>query len=858
MAVEKKPGAEPLRGYTLLEPLGRGGFGEVWKCEAPGGIFKAIKFVYGDMASLDGDARHAESELRAVELIKSIRHPFLLAIDRVEKVQGELIIVTELADLNLHQMLHRARCEGRVGLPREELLNYLREAAEVLDLLNLKFDLQHLDVKPANLFLVANHVKVADFGMVQSLSSGPGGKGQMGGITPLYAAPEVFQGKLSRHADQYSLAIVFQELFTGNLPFKGKNSRQLFLEHAHMEPDLSSLPEEDRPLVGRALAKNPEHRFASCLEFVRALLGEGKVLRSAASAPEEPAPETLTGAAQGVTLDAPPAAPPLPPEILPGFRFLHQLGNSPLQESWLVQTPDGSDRLVKFVYGFARPDAQGVKEAIARWRSLHHPGLALQEVIHLEPGRMVLLGDLVKETLRDRYQQCRAQKIPGIRRGEMLEYLRAACEVLDYLYRQHGIQHLTLHPRLLQLDGGWLQLGDFGLAQLLWRPAGQTVVPGSIRYAPPELLQGNVSRTVDQFSLAVIFVEMTTGVHPFGGRNPAVGSRWEPDLSGLGEQDQNVVRRALDPDPTLRWPTLLDFVLALEGTRPEEAAQFSARPDHFAGLIADARAATGRHSGFYCSEASRIVAEILASQGAKVAEESQASLPTWAPEGDRLQLRFQAGLPLGSARLKLQDFHRTWQGTLLRDDEAELLFEIRTTGDFWNRLRGRRPGMTVRIGLARVQPLSPTPIEVVAELTALPGGGNRSLLLVERLGPVILEKLRDALLTGADKRAQERVLWPHPVLVVPIDGQGRTTEPIEARGKDISSGGMGLYLPHDLDTAEVLIELPDLGNRCNARIPATLVRARPTTDGWYDVGALFRLTSPRHSQAEIDLARVGG
>src|SRR5437588_3799088 len=88
--------SEPIPGYRLLEPLGKGGFGEVWKCEAPGGLHKAIKVI-------NGNERRgmAAQESEALQRVKSIRHPFILSLERVEVVEGLLLIVMELADRSM-------------------------------------------------------------------------------------------------------------------------------------------------------------------------------------------------------------------------------------------------------------------------------------------------------------------------------------------------------------------------------------------------------------------------------------------------------------------------------------------------------------------------------------------------------------------------------------------------------------------------------------------------------------------------------------------------------------------------------------------------------------------------------------
>ena len=275
MQIARTTGAEPLPGYRLIEPLGSGGFGEAWKCEVPGGFCKAIKFVNGNLYAHDGGtAAAAKQELEALQHIKAIRHPFLLSTERVEIVDGELLIVMELADKNLQDHLTECQATGLPGVPREELLSLLLEAAEALDWLNFQHGLQHLDIKPRNLFLVSGHVKVADFGLVNRVvNRNDSDEAEYhGGTTPLYAPPEILKGQISRHCDQYCLAIVYQQLLTDTLPFSGRNARQLMVQHLSAAPDLSPLPVADQAIVAKALAKDPEQRYGSCLQFLQALL----------------------------------------------------------------------------------------------------------------------------------------------------------------------------------------------------------------------------------------------------------------------------------------------------------------------------------------------------------------------------------------------------------------------------------------------------------------------------------------------------------------------------------------------------------------------------------------------------------
>ena len=119
MALRIDANAEPIPGYRLIERLGSGGFGDVWKAEAPGGLLKAIKVIHGDLRSVDVEgARQATQELRALKRVQSVRHPYLLSLERYDIIEGKLLIVMELADCNLWDRFRECRTQSLPGIPR--------------------------------------------------------------------------------------------------------------------------------------------------------------------------------------------------------------------------------------------------------------------------------------------------------------------------------------------------------------------------------------------------------------------------------------------------------------------------------------------------------------------------------------------------------------------------------------------------------------------------------------------------------------------------------------------------------------------------------------------------------------------
>lgn len=820
---ELRPGLEILPGYRLVEPLGKGGFGEVWKCEAPGGFHKAIKSILQVDQDIDlsGRADLARKEKGALDLIRNIRHPFVLSVERVERTRDRLLIVMELADRNLAEVFRACRAKGEPGIPRQQLLLWLEEAAEALDLINFEHGLQHLDVKPHNLMVVANHLKVADFGLVNRVTRADG-KTRIGGLaaTPRYAAPEIFQGRVSRQSDQYSLAIVFQELLTGELPFKGRNARELLQQHLEAPPDLSALPPLDRSQVARALAKDPGQRFHRCRDFVRALLRTASWAdmqlpdptpsRPPADSPSGALPETAF--VESTRRELPAASPPSRLSLA-DCRYLERIASYPLGEFWRVQAPTEEEWVVQHLHGFPVEEESAQLEALEALRNLRHPALLSFEIAELSPHRIILVYPRWAPTL---LETVREQRLSVER---LHEILAESAQALDDLTLRANLYHLALNPASVHLGPDGVLLRDFGLLARLWLPGQPHLAAFNPGFAAPELARQRPDRTADQFSLARIFLECA------GEQAGFRDTRKESTLllQTLPAAERRVLFRALDADPDKRFPTCTDFVRTLARATDEGRGTCTTNSQ----ALHQAAMAESLHA----------LQDWLDAQGAGLPLIAQEPFfpPRTLDDGSMEQRCFVHLLP-GTSGLRLEIFRQEWNAVQSQRGEDDHLLFFPLERNFWQKVIAQETGIGLEVVCKPRPGGSFGDMEMVANLQIIGCSRKRAEKIRAELAPLIFADLRECMQAMADRRRRRRIPFTQPVSVRP-HARGGGVE-LACTGKDLSHRGIGFHSSKPLSgQVRLVFTLPDVAEPI--LLDALIIRSVPLPDGRFEIGARF-------------------
>jgi serine/threonine protein kinase len=253
------PGDKPIPGYTIRRGLGRGGFGEVYLAISQRGKEVALKLVQ----------RHLDVELRGVGQCLNLKHPHLVVVYDILKVENDdyWIVMEYVGGESLADVIAR----HPQGIPEPQVLVWLRGICAGVSYLH-DHGIAHRDLKPGNLFIEKGAVKIGDYGLSKFISASQRSGHTESVGTVYYMAPEVSRGRYGKEVDQYALGVILYQMLTGRLPFDGESPGEILMKHLVAEPDLTGLAEPYRPVVARLLDKNPQRRFPSVGEALNQLL----------------------------------------------------------------------------------------------------------------------------------------------------------------------------------------------------------------------------------------------------------------------------------------------------------------------------------------------------------------------------------------------------------------------------------------------------------------------------------------------------------------------------------------------------------------------------------------------------------
>ncbi|MHC4790964.1 MAG: protein kinase domain-containing protein [Planctomycetota bacterium] len=268
--------------YKILEKLGSGGMGDVYKAEDTKlQRTVALKFLPLELTRDEESQQRFVHEARAAS---AIDHPNIGTIHEIDEIDGHTFIA--MAYYEGQTLKHKIE-QGPLLIT--EAVEIAIEIAQGLTEAHSK-DIIHRDMKPANVLLTeVGQVKIIDFGLAKLMGGAALTKTGMTMGTLAYMSPEQIQGpKVDQRTDIWAFGVILYEILTGEHPFKGEYEQALMYSIIHEDPEFitklrSDIPVAIEKIVEKALSKHPDNRFHSIEEMLIELQNVNEDLQSGVS-----------------------------------------------------------------------------------------------------------------------------------------------------------------------------------------------------------------------------------------------------------------------------------------------------------------------------------------------------------------------------------------------------------------------------------------------------------------------------------------------------------------------------------------------------------------------------------------------
>jgi serine/threonine protein kinase len=544
--------------YEVIDKVASGGMGTVYKArDQELDLLVALKFL---PPHSDSDEMARERLITEAQIASALVHRNVCTVYGIDSTDdGQLFIVMAFYE---GQTLKQKLRNGALELG--EALELAGQISDGLGYVHAR-GVVHCDLKPSNLMVTADGVKILDFGLARPMNAGPTLSSSIAPGTVAYAAPEQARGEQTdARTDIWALGAVLYEMLTGRRPFDGAYPEAIAFAIRHRNPPPLRASGKDIPaavekLVFKALEKDPDLRFQSAGELARELRAiKAQMIRGN----DHPIGTRARSRTIGATIAH--------------YRIAGQLGIGGMGVVYDAEDIRLSRRVaLKFVSDGPSDDAEAVRRLRREAEmigSLSHPHICPIYDTAEHEGRVCIVMERLDGTNLKMYMLRKAL--------ETSEILDIAVQITKALEAAHGagIVHRDIKPgNIFITNTGLVKVLDFGLARRFQGALSEdmdvdgSTIPGrpigTVNYMAPERIQQlPADPRSDLFSLGVVIYEMATERLPFA------GSSLTETLTNLFDRAP-VPLRSLSPGRPAGLERIVNKLLA---KRPEDRHQSAA------------------------------------------------------------------------------------------------------------------------------------------------------------------------------------------------------------------------------------------------------------------------------------------